>query len=55
MSWIFRSVSVDFLQLFFSLFDKITEKRNKQKQVPRFLNFFMLNAAEHEIYPAHKC
>ena len=24
-------------------------------QVPRLLNFFLLNSAEHEIYSAHKC
>ena len=24
-------------------------------QAPRLQNFFMLNLAKHEIYPAHKC
>ena len=24
-------------------------------QASRLLNYFMLNSAEHEIYPAHKC
>ena len=29
--------------------------KKKKKQARGYKTFFMLNSAEHEIYPAHKC